>query len=415
MLKFQQEKSIKLHASAKNIPQKIRNLFQLNFQGDLSYLVIVLLLSIWGALMVYSGSVIVAARQGNPASFYFIRQVAWIILGLTGLFVFYKIDYHTIVKFSPLALGITVFWLILVLLLNYNDPIKRWIDLGAFDFQPSELAKLVFLIYLSGWLAKFKHHGKITKDAIKLHLKTQLLPFILVTSVILVLIFIEPDLDTAIILGLASFIIYFIAGNDTIHFLGSFLLGLLLTFFTTVATLMAKYRITRLETFIEFWRSGVVPNPTTSGYQLRQILVAIASGGLFGVGFGESRQKFHYLGDTAFSDTIFAIFAEEFGLIGSIILISLILFLFLKAIKIAKAAPDKLGFLLVISMTTWLTLQAFMHIAANVALIPINGNTLPFFSYGGSSTIVNLCAVGLILNISKYSQKSSYRRYPLRR
>ena len=383
----------------------------LEFHGDFSFLIVVLLLSIWGALMVYSGSVIVAVRQGNPPSFYFIRQIIWIFLGLIGLFIFYRIDYHSLVKISPLTLGIAIFFLILVLLINADEPIKRWIDLGSFDFQPSELTKLFFLIYLSGWLAKFKEQTKMTKDAVKKHVKTQLIPFLIFTAVVLLLIFIEPDLDTAIILGLTSFIIYFIAGNDTIHLLGSFLLGLTLIILTTIATVLAKYRITRLETFIDFWRQGSVPNPYGTGYQLRQILVAVASGGLFGVGFGESRQKFHYLGDTAFSDTIFAIFAEEFGLIGCVILITLFIFLFLKAIKIAKSAPDKIGFLLAVSMGTWLSLQAFMHIAANVALIPINGNTLPFFSYGGSSTVVNLCAVGLILNISKHLLKKEGRRY----
>jgi cell division protein FtsW len=119
------------------------------------------------------------------------------------------------------------------------------------------------------------------------------------------------------------------------------------------------------------------------------------------VGFGESRQKYHYLGDTAFTDTIFAIFAEEFGLFGCVILVLLFLFVFLKGYRIAMKSSDRLGFLLAVSITTWLSLQAVLHIGANVALIPINGNTLPFLSYGGSSTIINLTAIGILLNISK--------------
>lgn len=372
---------------------------------DLNLLVVLTVLTVWGSLMVYSGSVIVAVRQGNNPDFYFVRHIGWVFLGIIAAYIMFRIDYHLLPKLAVPGLIVCVFFLIMVLLVNYDEPIKRWIDLGPFDFQPSELTKIVFLTYLSGWLAKLKHRTGKTKEIIKQHFIYDLLPFLLVLGVISLLILVEPDLDTTVIIGLTSFIVYFVAGNDGIHFAGSLLLGLLGSLLLLVFINLAGYRVTRLGTYLTFWQTGEIPFPFGSGYQMRQILVAVASGGLFGAGFGQSRQKFHYLGDTAFSDTIFAIFAEEFGLVGSIILISLFTYLLLKGYKIAQQSSDRLGFLLAVSMTTWMCVQAFFHIAANVALIPINGNTLPFFSYGGSSTLVNLAAMGILLNVSSHTVK----------
>ncbi|KXK26402.1 MAG: Lipid II flippase FtsW [candidate division WS6 bacterium OLB20] len=380
---------------------------------DTSLLTVVGILSLFGTIMVYSGSVLVAVRQGNDPSFYFVRQCIWVAAGFVALFVLMRIDYHLLkVAILPLLL-ITVALLLLVLFVNADQEIKRWIDLGAFDLQPSELAKPALLIYLS--ILFSKAHKRVGKgvDAFKDHFMSELLPFLLLLGVVGFLIFIQPDLDTTIILAVTSFIVYFIAGNDHIHFIGSIFTAGVLGIAGLIGASLAQYRIERLGTYFDFWRTGTVVDPFHTGYQLRQLLVAVASGGLFGVGFGESRQKFHYLGDTAFSDTIFAIFAEEFGFFGVLVLTGVFVYIMLKGYKIARNAPDKLGFLLAVSITTWLMLQAMLHIAANVALLPINGNTLPFISYGGSSTIVNLAAIGILLNISSQSgakKRSSRRR-----
>ncbi len=371
---------------------------------DMQLLGTILLLSIFGAIMVYSGSVIVAVRQGNTPSFYFTRQLIWIFLGLILAFVTYRFDYHILPKFALWALVVTIMLLVIVLIANQGQLFKRWIDLGSFELQPSEIAKITFLIYLSCWLSKPQKHIADTKKALRHHVVNELAPFLVLLAGVSLLILLEPDLDTTVIIGATSFVTYFVSGNGSIHFFTSMLTGLSLVVVGYVASLLANYRLSRLSSFFEFWRTGTVPDPYGAGYQLQQILVAVASGGLFGVGFGESRQKFNYLGDTAFSDTIFAIFAEEFGLLGSLILIGAFIFLMFKGYAIAKNAPDKLGFLLAFSITTWITLQAFFHIAANVALVPINGNTLPFISYGGSSTVINLAAMGLLLNISSHAK-----------
>lgn len=361
---------------------------------------VIVMLSVFGAVMVYSGSVLVAVRQGNEPTHYFIRQLIWVIAGLAIAYVLSKIDYHFLAKYSLQAIILSIFLLIAVLILNHDQAIKRWIDLGAFDLQPSELTKLAFVFFLSSWLAKQKERTQKGIKAFKEHFYKEMLPFLLWLGAISILIIMQPDLDTTLIIAITAFIVYFISGNDNVHLLGSTIILIGSAIVGSIATTLASYRIDRLATFFDFWKNGFILDPFGNGYQMRQILVAVASGGLFGVGFGESRQKFHYLGDTAFSDTIFAIFAEEFGFIGIVVMVSIFLFIMIRGYKIAKAAPDKLGFLLAVSITTWITLQAFLHIGANVALIPINGNTLPFMSYGGSSTVVNLAAIGVLLNIS---------------
>ncbi len=377
---------------------------------DFTLFATISLLTAFGAVMVYSGSVLVALKLGFEPQHYFIRQLIWIAIGLISGYIAFKIDYRILPKLAPYMLGFATLLLIVVLLLNWNDPIKRWIDFGFFDLQPSEIAKLCFLIYLSSWLAKRKEVSNITRENITKHLTKDLLPFLFSLFVVSILVLMEPDLDTTFILVATSLIVYFIAGNDLLHFIGSGSVLLMFIGVLTVAMKTASYRLERFTNWRDFWINSAIQDPYGAGYQLKQILVAVASGGILGVGFGNSRQKFHYLGDTAFSDTIFAIFAEEFGFIGSVLLVLAFFIILYRGYAIAKNAPDKLGYLLAISITTWITIQATLHIASNVALIPINGNTLPFISYGGSSTIINLTAIGLLLNISRTTSKEKIPR-----
>ena len=369
---------------------------------------VIMLLSLFGAIMIYDSSMIYAVGEGQQPWYIFIKQLVWITLGLVAAYIFFRIDYHIIAKISPIMLGIAVVLLIVVLLVNQGNDVKRWMSIGSFDFrlQPSEIAKFSFLIYLSSWLARKREQVTKLEDKFIDHLKKEVVPFILLLGGVCGLIVIEPDMDTTIMLGVTGFIVYFLSGKDRMHLIGSIVLGVVSFVTVLFATIGANYRIERISTFLNFWKTGNVPDPLNSGYQFKQILVAVATGGWFGLGFGQSKQKFLYLGDTAFSDTIFAIVAEEFGLIGCILLISVFAFIFFKGFKIATKAPDKLGFLIASSITIWITFQAVLHIGANVALIPINGNTLPFLSYGGSSTVVNLAAVGVLLNVAAHSQNS---------
>ncbi len=383
---------------------------------NIQLLIVIVGLSLFGAVMIYSSSIVVAVKQDLPPEHYFLRQLMWILIGLVFLFIAYKIDYHIIAKLSLPGLIISIVLLVVVLIVNRDNDIKRWIDLTYFDLQPSEIAKITLLVYLSSFLAKQKEIKTITQKAIVKHIKTDILPFLGILGLVCGLIVIEPDMDTTIMLGVTGFILYFISGNDTLHTIGSVATGAFSALLVGIMTLTADYRMTRFKTFFDFWKTGDITDPFNTGFQFRQILIAVASGGMFGVGFGESRQKYHYLGDTAFSDTIFAIFAEEFGLIGCIVLVGIFIYIFLLGYKIAMKAPDKLGFLIAIAITTWITLQAVLHIGANVALIPINGNTLPFMSYGGSSIVINLAAIGILLNISRglkpREEKESIKRKP---
>lgn len=373
---------------------------------DFKLLYIVSILTIWGSIMVYSGSVIAAARQGNAPYHYFIRQLAWIMIGTMLGYIVYRLDYKHLAKLAIPGLILAMFFLMLVLVLNFGQDIKRWIPIGPFTFQPSEFAKVIFFVYLSSWLAKKRKKivSKETKDKFVLHITQELIPFLLLLGAIAVPILIEPDLDTTIIIATTSFIVYFVSGNDYVHFITSFILTAIFTGVGTILASLASYRIDRIMNWLGFWQEGTIQKPFGLGYQLRQILVAVASGGFWGLGFGQSRQKFHYLGETAFTDTIFAIFAEEYGFIGSTLLIMMYIYFLMRGYKIARNAPDKYTFLLAVAITTWLSLQSLLHIASNVAMIPINGNTLPFFSYGGSSTIMNLIGIGILLNISKHAK-----------
>lgn len=368
---------------------------------DYPLLITVVILVIIGVLMVYSGSAIVAVRQDIEPYYYFLRQITWVVVGVFAGYLMYRIDYHTIAKFAAPALIVSIFLLIAVLVVNQGQDIKRWIDLGPFPLQPSELAKLSFLLYLSTWLSKHREKREVNSKEIAHHIKFELVPFILVLGFVSALIVVQPDLDTMFMLGVTSFIVYFLSGSDIIHTIGTIATAIISGIVVFITTVSASYRMERLQTFVDFWKNNAISDPYGAGYQFRQVLIAVASGGFFGVGFGASKQKYHYLGDTAFSDTIFAIYAEEFGLFGGLVLVGLFIIFFLRGYKIAIAAKDKLGFLIAISIVTWLTLQAFLHIGSNVALLPINGNTLPFISYGGSSMIVNLMAVGLLLNVAK--------------
>lgn len=376
-----------------------------NIDFDKSLLIMILGLLIFGALMVFSSSFIVHEKQ---PLYFFIRQVIYIILGLGVGFMLFITDYRVLQKYVTIGLGISVILLILVLIPGIGKNINgatRWIDLRFFDLQPSELAKLTFILYLSAWASKQRQKmGGFNQEAIIDHIKEEIIPFVLILGFISVLILLEPDLGTTGILGLTALSVYFLSGRDSIHIIGTIFIALAIVFTGALAGVVAPYRMKRITTYIEFLRTGEVQDQLGRGYQLRNILIAVGSGGMFGVGFGESRQKFHYLGQTSFSDNIFAVIAEEFGFVGSVVLIS-VFFLFLKkGFSIASGAPDKFGKLLASGIVIWITLQAYLHIAANIGMIPLTGIPLPYISYGGSSIVVTLAASGLLLNISKYKK-----------
>lgn len=359
----------------------------------------------FGLILVYDSSVIVASSEPFNDPFHFFKlQTIWIFLGMIAAYITYKIDYHIYPKIIPIGLLITVILLILVLVVGtVTNGSRRWIDLGFFRLQPSELAKLVFTVFLASWLSKQKKVLK-TNNALKDYLISDLGPFLFLLMLITSLILVGRDLATTFIVGAIALSIYFVSGKDLLHTVGSIFIVIAMGVVATLAAVLAPYRLDRINTYLSFLKTGTVPDPLGTGYQLRQILIAVGSGGLFGVGFGESRQKFFYLGISGFTDTIFAVFAEEFGLFGSVIFVTIFLILIFRGLKIASTAKDRLGLLLASGIIFWIGLQAFLNIAANVGLIPLTGIPLPFISYGGSSMVVILAGVGILLNISKYSR-----------
>lgn len=356
-----------------------------------------------GVVLVYDASVIVASEFFGDQFRFLKLQFLWILVGVVGAIFAYFFDYHNYPKVIIPVIAATIILLVLVV---FAGPVvfgsRRWFDIGIINIQPSELAKLTFTIYLACWLSKQKKRSGNLKAAFREHFNSELLPFVLIFAIVCFLIVIEPDLGTTAVVAATALAVYFVSGTDIIHSLGASFLVFVMTLIGTAAAIISPYRLRRVTTFLETLESGNVSNPFGSGYQINQVLIAIGSGGLFGVGFGESRQKFFYLvGNSAFTDTIFAVYAEEFGFVGDVLLVFAFAFFISRGIKIAQNAPDRLGALLAVGITVWIGLQTFLNIAANIALGPLTGIPLPFFSYGGSSMVVVLYGVGILLNISR--------------
>jgi len=325
----------------------------------------------------------------EPYYFFFHQLLYGAIPGIIIWLIFQNIDYHRWKRWSIPLFIISIILLIIVFIPGIGTTVKgaqRWIYLGGLSFQPTELMKLALILYLSAWLAS---RGK------KIYASTQgFLGFLAILGLVGVLIIKQPDMGTLIITTIVACTIYFVSGAKII-FLGA--IGGLGLFFLWVLIKIAPYRMDRIMSFL---------NPESDiqgkGYQINQALIALGSGGIFGLGLGHSRQKFHYLPEPV-GDSIFAIVGEELGLIGCTVLVTLFLILAWRGFVIAKNAPDMFGKLLATGITTWFVFQSFINIAAISALIPLTGITIPFISYGGSSLIFAMAAMGILLNISKYS------------
>ena len=272
----------------------------------------------------------------------------------------------------------------------------RWIDLGITTIQPAELLKIGFVVYLATWFSGTDHH---------IH-KWQygFIPFIAICGVTGLVLLLQPDTDTFLIMAMAGLAMFFTAGARWRDLLVTALLGVLLL---AIIALMRPYIMDRLTTFLD-----PTSDPQGSGYQIQQSLIAIGSGGVTGRGFGQSIQKFEYLPEPI-GDSIFAVYAEEFGFVGSSALIIALVGLTLRGYRIASLARDKFGTLLVVGFTTLIIGQAFLNIAAMVALAPVSGLPLPFISHGGTALLTTLAALGIVLNVSKYRHPRARSRATL--
>lgn len=388
----------------------LKNRIQSAIKGhkpDLLILSFVILMTIFGAMMIFDASVY-KANTVFQDKFYFLKlQTLWIFIGVITATIVYFIDYRKILRLSLPILIITIVLLVAVLIIGeVTNGSKRWISLGPLPpIQPAEMAKMAIIFYLSNWIAKRNYKYSNLKNAIKEGFLKNMASFLAILIIIAILIILEPDLGTTIIIFMTAFGMFLMAGNDNIHFFGSIVTIIALIPLGILAIILEPYRLNRVKTFLSMILTGDVADPKGTGYQMQQILIGIGSGGFLGKGFGQSRQRFGYLVEnTAFTDSIFAIILEELGLLGGIVIILAWLVFLWRGIRVALNAPDREGRLLAGGITIWLVLQTFMNMAANVGLVPLTGIPIPFLTYGGSSTIVTLIGIAILLNISRFTK-----------
>ena len=340
-------------------------------------------LIVMGMLMVYSTTFDLGVLAHDEATYFFKRQLLALGLGLLGIGFFVSIDYRSLRRWSvPLLLG-TLIMLVVVLLVGEKIFGARRGLFGG-SVQPSELAKLAIILYITHWLST---KGDRIKD-----LTYGLVPFSIITGAVCALIVLQPDVGTAGLIAVISLALFFIAGADLKQFAiaGGVGVGIFLILVTTLAHAAA-----RIESFWDALR-----DPTQASWQVKQSVVALGTGGWFGVGLGESTQKFGPL-PAAHTDGVFAILGEELGLFGCVLVIGMIAVLGWRGIRAALGARDSYGFLLAIGITLWLVFQSLIHIAVITAVVPFTGMPLPFLSYGGSSLLISLLGVGILLSISR--------------
>ncbi len=343
-----------------------------------------------GLIMIASAGVVYGRVRFGDDYFFLKQQLLGLGVGLLFLSFLQQIHYKVWQRFVVPIFLIALVLLILVFIPGFGTTVygaARWVELGPISFQPSEVMKFAIILYLAAWLAN--KGQKKTADFFE-----GLVPFLGLLSVVGFLIIKQPDTGTLGLIFLISMAIFFASGANLLHILSLFGGGLLFLF---ILIKMAPYRMQR---FLVFMNPD--HDPMGFGYQMTQALLAIGSGGFFGAGLGQSRQKFNYLPEPV-TDSIFAVLGEELGLIGTIIIVSLFLFVAWRGLRIAMYAPDEFGRLLAVGIVSWIVFQAFINISAITGLIPLTGIPLPFISYGGTSLAVLLAAVGILLNISKHS------------
>ncbi len=364
----------------KLILQQKAHTFNQSKKVDMLLLGSVVLLTFFGLLMVYDASQFEAYKEFGD-KFYFIRQQvisAFVSLGVLVFFTFF--DYRHLQKFAWPFFLLAILLLLMVSLPGFGvaaGGAHRWLRIAGVTIQPAEIIKLASVIFFANLFQK----------------KINSWLFIGIVGLIAVVVgVLQKDLGTAIVFVLTSFSIYYAAEAPIKYFLGILALGLL-GFVGFIIS--APYRIKRILAFLDPFS-----DPQGYSYHISQVLIALGSGGLFGVGIGQSRQKFAYIPEVT-TDSIFSVVGEEFGLVGGIILLALIGFIVSRGFKIAATTSDKFGKLLALGIIMWLGIQSAVNLAAMVSLIPLTGVPLPFVSYGGSALLANLAAVGILLNISK--------------
>ncbi len=385
------------HPTARPVPARRRS------KTYVGLLAIVTVLNLIGLVMVLSASSVVALDDHGSSWYVVMRQAMWLALGTAACVVVLRVDYHRWRSLAVPTLGVTGVLLALVLVpgvgVNVNGA-SRWLGYGPLSLQPSELAKLAVLLFAADLLAR--------RAAWMEDIRLTLVPVTLVFGAVALLLMLQPNLGTTLVLGAIVLALLFIAGTPILPLTG---LGAVGGALATGLALWAPYRRARVLAFLDPWADY-----QSTGYQNIQSLVGVASGGITGIGLGESRAKWGFL-PYAHTDFIFAIIGEELGLIGALTVVALFVGLCVLGARAALLAPDRFGMLLAAGVTVWFGVQAFVNIGAVIGILPITGVPLPFVSYGGSSLLFGMIGAGLLLNVARQAQlpDATRRRPPARR
>jgi len=357
---------------------------------DYPLLITVILLATFGIIMIYSASNIWALYKFNDAFKFVKHQGLFFIIGLFLLVFISRVKYTKYYEKANIILFTVLILLILVIIPGIGtvrNGSRSWFGIGSFGLQPSEAAKIALIIFTSKYLV---NNERNLKD-----IKKGLLPILGVIFLVFGLIMLQPDFGTGVIIVISTIGLLFIGGVNFKFFIR---LGILGVIGVVVLILMAPYRLERILSFLNPWS-----DPLGSGFQIIQSLYAIGPGGLFGYGFLNSRQKHFYLPEPQ-TDFIFSIISEEFGFMGVLIVTSLFLIIIVRGFKIARKSDELFGKYLAFGITFQIAFQAILNLMVVVGLIPVTGVTLPFLSYGGSSLLITLCSIGILLNISRYQK-----------
>lgn len=348
-------------------------------KGDKIFFVMPFALSIFGLLAVFDASSVSAIHDFNDKFYYLKNQSVWFLLGFLLFFIFSRIDLRILKKIALPLLLLNVIFLILVLIPGFGRQIyggRRWLNFFGFGFQPAEMTKLTLIIYFSTLFEK----------------KKEILPFLVIVGSVLALLILEPDLGTSAIIISTAFCLYFVAGSPLKNV---FVISILGAVVFPLLALFSPYRKQRLLNFL-----GAAFDIKGASYHVKQVLIALGSGGFLGRGLGQSRQKFLFLPEAA-TDSIAAVLGEEFGFLGLIILVLAFLFLVYRIFNLAMSVKDPFFRILLSGIAFFIGIQTFINLGAVAVVIPFTGVPLPFISYGGSSLLVCLASMGIVYNISR--------------
>ncbi len=366
----------------------MKNLAAAQKRPDTILLLATLLLLTAGITMIYSSSSILALEKFKDGQYFLKRQFFFILLGLIGMLILMKTPYQHLRRWAYPGLIMSVVLLVLLFVPHVGVKVNnatRWLRLGVFNFQVTELVKVTMVIFLSYYLARKEVNPQ---DFIK----GFLIPLV-ITLVIMALILRQPDFGTAVIIAMIMLSLLFLAGVRIRYLAGLLMLLLPLAVWQVMRS---DYRWERLKTLLNPWR-----DPLGTGFQIIQSFISFGSGGAFGVGIGDGMQKLYYLPEPH-TDFILSVIAEEGGFIAVALIISLFVIIIVRGFIIAYKAPDLFGTLVASGLTLTIAVEAFINIAGVMGLIPVKGLVLPFVSYGGSSVVMSLATIGILLNISSY-------------